>query len=73
MDFINVPEVVGDVFFGVWLAIQQIYENFGLGTRIVLTILWILFLIYLFLDITFGIINLCRKFMKLINGEDPNA
>ena len=73
MDFIDIPQVVCDVFFGIWLAIQQIYDTFGLGTKIVVTIIFILFLGYLLLDVIYCIVDVMRRFLKIINGEDPNA
>lgn len=52
---------------------QQISESLGTGPQVVLSIIWVLFLGYLFIDICYGIVDLIQKFIRIFNEEDPNA
>ena len=69
MNWVDIPGVIRDVFYGVWLALVDIYDGFGLGMKVVCTLILILFIIYLLLDISCGIIRL----VKYLFGYDDNG
>ncbi len=73
MNSADISSAVKDVIYGIWLALSAIYNSFGIGMKIICTVILILFLAYILIDLVAGIFNACRRIFRIVSGEDPNG
>ena len=70
---IDIPGVICEVFMGIWRFAQEWWDSLEGFGGVMLHIILVLFFIYLFLDVIYGIFRVCRDFIHLFLGDDNNS